>query len=172
MGYRALVVDDQVPLAEVVTSYLEREQFEALVADNGVDAIAVAREFDTEIDTILGLTVGADDYITKPFSTRELVARIRAMLRRPRVLQTTIAASEREVAPPRRFGPLSIDVAGCIGSGTRRATANRSPIFNSLSCVHPSNVRSALDPVAYASRPEASRSMNASRRPIGHSFSI
>jgi DNA-binding response OmpR family regulator len=60
MGYRALVVDDQVPLAEVVTSYLEREQFEALVADNGVDAIAVAREFDTEIDTILGLTVGAD----------------------------------------------------------------------------------------------------------------
>ena len=39
---------------------------------------------DTEIDTIVGLSVGADDYVTKPFSPRELVARIRAMLRRPR----------------------------------------------------------------------------------------
>ena len=147
-GYRALVVDDEVPLAEVVVSYLEREQFEATVADNGVDALAVARELDpdvvildiglpgidglevcrqlrtfsdayvvmltardTEIDTVLGLTVGADDYITKPFSPRELVARIRAMLRRPRVLQTTTGTPEREVAPPRRFGPLDIDVA-------------------------------------------------------------
>ncbi len=147
-GYRALVVDDEVPLAEVVASYLEREQFEAIVTDNGVDALTVARELDpdvvildlglpgidglevcrqlrmfsdayvvmltardTEIDTVLGLTVGADDYITKPFSPRELVARIRAMLRRPRVLQTTTGASEREVAPPRRFGPLDIDVA-------------------------------------------------------------
>jgi DNA-binding response OmpR family regulator len=146
-GYRALVVDDEVPLAEVVASYLEREQFEAIVADNGVDALAVARELDpdvvildlglpgidglevcrqlrtfsdayvvmltardTEIDTVLGLTVGADDYITKPFSPRELVARIRAMLRRPRVVQNT-AAAEPEVAPPRRFGPLGIDVA-------------------------------------------------------------
>ena len=43
-GYRALVVDDELPLAEVVASYLEREQFEAVVAANGVDAIAVARE--------------------------------------------------------------------------------------------------------------------------------
>ena len=37
-----------------------------------------------EIDKILGLTVGADDYLTKPFSPRELVARIKALLRRPR----------------------------------------------------------------------------------------
>ncbi len=147
-GYRALVVDDEVPLAEVVASYLEREQFEVVVADNGVDALAAARELDpdvvildlglpgidglevcrqlrtfsdayvvmltardTEIDTVLGLTVGADDYITKPFSPRELVARIRAMLRRPRVLQTTTGVPERDVEPPRRFGPLGIDVA-------------------------------------------------------------
>nr|WP_228032517.1 response regulator transcription factor [Mycolicibacterium sp. P9-22] len=147
-GYRALVVDDEVPLAEIVASYLQREQFEAIVADNGIEAIAVAREFDpdvvildlglpgidglevcrqlrtfsdayvvmltardAEIDTVLGLTVGADDYITKPFSPRELVARIRAMLRRPRVLQTTAAAApEQQPAPPRQFGSLSIDV--------------------------------------------------------------
>ena len=37
-----------------------------------------------EVDRIIGLTVGADDYLTKPFSPRELVARVRAMLRRPR----------------------------------------------------------------------------------------
>jgi DNA-binding response OmpR family regulator len=37
-----------------------------------------------EVDKLIGLSVGADDYITKPFSNRELVARIRAMLRRPR----------------------------------------------------------------------------------------
>ena len=147
-GYRALVVDDELPLAEVVASYLEREQFEAVVAANGVDAIAVARDLDpdvvildiglpgidglevcrqlrtfsdayivmltardTEIDTVLGLTVGADDYITKPFSPRELVARIRAMLRRPRVLQSAATTAETDVTPPRRFGALSIDVA-------------------------------------------------------------
>lgn len=37
---------------------------------------------DTEIDKVVGLEIGADDYIAKPFSTRELVARVRAMLRR------------------------------------------------------------------------------------------
>ncbi|WP_436277459.1 response regulator [Mycolicibacterium frederiksbergense] len=148
MGYRALVVDDEVPLAEVVASYLEREQFEVVVADNGVDAIAVARELDpdvvvldlglpgidglevcrqlrtfsdayvvmltardAEIDTVLGLTVGADDYITKPFSPRELVARIRAMLRRPRIQQIVPASAERIAPAPRSFAALSIDVA-------------------------------------------------------------
>jgi len=37
---------------------------------------------DSEVDTIVGLELGADDYVTKPYSTRELVARIRAVLRR------------------------------------------------------------------------------------------
>jgi two-component system response regulator RegX3 len=37
---------------------------------------------DTEIDKVVGLEIGADDYITKPFSTRELLARVRAVLRR------------------------------------------------------------------------------------------
>ncbi|MFZ5434927.1 MAG: response regulator transcription factor [Bacillota bacterium] len=37
---------------------------------------------DSEVDTVVGLEIGADDYITKPFSTRELVARVRAVLRR------------------------------------------------------------------------------------------
>jgi DNA-binding response OmpR family regulator len=46
-----------------------------------------------EIDRVVGLSVGADDYLGKPFSPRELVARVKALLRRPR---TTVATS----APP------------------------------------------------------------------------
>jgi len=54
-----------------------------------------------EVDRVVGLTVGADDYVTKPFSARELSARIAAMRRRPRVKQDT---AERE------FDGLRIDV--------------------------------------------------------------
>jgi two-component system response regulator VicR len=43
---------------------------------------------DSEIDKIIGLEIGADDYLTKPFSMRELVARIRAMLRRAEMIET------------------------------------------------------------------------------------
>jgi DNA-binding response OmpR family regulator len=45
-----------------------------------------------EIDRVVGLSVGADDYLTKPFSPRELVARVKALLRRPRTLPTGDAA--------------------------------------------------------------------------------
>ncbi len=62
---------------------------------DGVEACRLIRQFtdayiimltarDDEVDKILGLSMGADDYIVKPFSPRELIARIRAMLRRPR----------------------------------------------------------------------------------------
>jgi len=46
---------------------------------------------DSELDRVLGLELGADDYVTKPFSTPELVSRIRAMLRRRELDQTTKA---------------------------------------------------------------------------------
>jgi DNA-binding response OmpR family regulator len=62
-----------------------------------------------EIDKLIGLSVGADDYLTKPFSPRELLARIHAMLRRPRT--TTASAHPTREEPPRSFGALSIDVA-------------------------------------------------------------
>jgi DNA-binding response OmpR family regulator len=60
-----------------------------------------------EIDRIMGLTVGADDYLVKPFSPRELVARVKALLRRPRADQ-----GEAPPASPSRLPPgLEIDEA-------------------------------------------------------------
>jgi DNA-binding response OmpR family regulator len=49
-----------------------------------------------EIDRIIGLEVGADDYLTKPFSMRELVARVRAMLRRYDMLREELRATQEE----------------------------------------------------------------------------
>jgi DNA-binding response OmpR family regulator len=87
----------------------------------GIDGIGVCRRLrqfsdayvlmltarSEEIDKIIGLSVGADDYLTKPFSPRELVARIKAMLRRPR----TGPEAVRESPTPMDFGDLVIDVA-------------------------------------------------------------
>lgn len=87
----------------------------------GLDGVEVCRQIrtfsdcyvlivtarDDEVDKIIGLSVGADDYITKPFSLRELVARVQAVLRRPRVQQEAHSA-----AHVRPFGELVIDVAG------------------------------------------------------------
>ena len=50
---------------------------------------------DEEIDRILGLEMGGDDYVTKPFSPRELVARVNVILRRARARQSNAAAARR-----------------------------------------------------------------------------
>lgn len=84
----------------------------------GMDGIEVCRQLRTftdcyvlmltartdEIDKVIGLSVGADDYITKPFSLRELVARIQAVLRRPR---TGTQDSEAIIS-----GEMHLDTAG------------------------------------------------------------
>lgn len=89
----------------------------------GLDGVEVCRQLRTftdcyivmltartdEVDKLVGLGVGADDYLTKPFSPRELVARVRAMLRRPRTGAAGADLTREE--PPRVFGRLRVDVA-------------------------------------------------------------
>ncbi len=63
-----------------------------------------------EVEKLIGLSVGADDYVTKPFSPREVVARVKAMLRRPRAHDQS-APPVVDDAPPLRIGALVIDEA-------------------------------------------------------------
>jgi DNA-binding response OmpR family regulator len=58
-----------------------------------------------EVDKLVGLASGADDYLTKPFSPRELVARVQAVLRRPRGGAPAAAAPDRRV-----LGPVEVDL--------------------------------------------------------------
>jgi len=75
----------------------------ALRRDSGVPIIMLTARAD-ESDKLVGLELGADDYVTKPFSPKELVARVRAVLRRTE--QATAAATAELI----RVGELEIDV--------------------------------------------------------------
>jgi DNA-binding response OmpR family regulator len=66
---------------------------------------------DEEIDRVIGLEMGADDYMTKPFSMREFLARVKAQLRRVRLIREemdTEAVQHKEIL---RFGSLTLDLA-------------------------------------------------------------
>jgi len=70
----------------------------------------------TETDKVIGLEIGADDYVTKPFSTKELIARIRALLRRVEYLKS----------PPSgilKFGALEVDL------NSRTVTINKKSVY-------------------------------------------
>jgi two-component system, OmpR family, response regulator RegX3 len=76
----------------------------AIRAESSVPVIIVTAK-DTEADTVTGLELGADDYVTKPFSVRELLSRVRANLRRT-LLAPEDGASEEIL----RGGPVELDV--------------------------------------------------------------
>ncbi|MBM3781636.1 MAG: response regulator transcription factor [Acidobacteria bacterium] len=139
---RALIVEDDADIGQLVARYLQKAGFVATVLTSGRDVLAQARREppdvllldvmlpgmdglelcralrtdtatalvpiilltarDGEDERIAGLETGADDYITKPFSPKEVVARVRALLRRTH----RIAPS----APTLTYGPLSVDV--------------------------------------------------------------
>jgi DNA-binding response OmpR family regulator len=72
-----------------------------------------------EVDKVVGLEVGADDYMTKPFSMRELMARVKALLRRERLIREKLAAEsdsddempDAAARAPLIYGDLTIDLA-------------------------------------------------------------
>lgn len=148
-GLRAMVVEDEAPLASLVATYLERDGFETTITGDGADAVLLARQVDPdvvvldlglphldgvevcrqlrafsdayvvmltarteEIDTLIGLSVGADDYMSKPFSPRELMARNQAMLRRPRSHSVPPPAEPVAAAATHSFGDLNLDING------------------------------------------------------------
>jgi DNA-binding response OmpR family regulator len=64
-----------------------------------------------ETDRVVGLEVGADDYVTKPFSMRELMARVRAMLRRTEMMKQEAVSGVRPALPCLKAGDFEIDAA-------------------------------------------------------------
>jgi two-component system response regulator VicR len=67
---------------------------------------------DSEVDRVVGLELGADDYVVKPFSVRELMARVKSVLRRARPQPDAVPSSESVAGPPVvRVGPLAVDAA-------------------------------------------------------------
>lgn len=138
---KALIVDDDRVLADVLAFTLRREGFEILLAYDGatalqrfaeeapdlvvldvnlprLDGFSVCRQMRAQADTpiilltvrgeeddiVRGLALGADDYMTKPFSPRQLVARVHAVLRRSR-------AGQRAAPPVQRVGDLVLDTS-------------------------------------------------------------
>ncbi|MFO7944593.1 MAG: response regulator transcription factor [Anaerolineales bacterium] len=65
---------------------------------------------DEEIDRVLGLEIGADDYLTKPFSMRELVARVKAQLRRQRLVKHELNQEKESEENILQFGNLAVDL--------------------------------------------------------------
>ncbi len=125
-GLQASAVADGARMREALAT----QRVDLLVLDlmlPGVDGIALCRELrapgaahghlpiimltarSDEADRIVGLELGADDYLAKPFAARELLARIRSVLRRTRMLPPNLARSEpsREL----RFGEWRLDTA-------------------------------------------------------------
>ena len=148
---RILFVEDERSISEPFSHALEREGFEAVVAQTAAEALQLADSIDpdlvlldlmlpdgdgrdvcrelrrrserpiimltargTETDRIVGLELGADDYVVKPFSGPEVIARIRAVLRR--------SASAPDQARAIRVGSLELDGA------SRRVTLDGSEL--------------------------------------------
>jgi two-component system OmpR family response regulator len=138
---RAVVVDDEDSLTDLLSMALRYEGWDVRIAADGQKALSTIREFRPDVivldvmlpdidglsvlsrlradgiqtpilfltakdsvdDRVAGLTVGGDDYVTKPFSLEELVARLRALIRRSRITHSSADDSLIEV------GDLSLD---------------------------------------------------------------
>lgn len=128
-GYKALTVEDGRAALEIA----RKEKPALIILDvmlPGMDGFEVCRLLrkeqnvpilmltarGEEIDRIVGLEMGADDYLTKPFSMRELLARVKALLRRVEMIRQDVEAEASELRPRPQpaqlaFGNLAIDEA-------------------------------------------------------------
>ena len=132
-GFAVRAVADALQLDRMLT----RERFDVLVLDlmmPGEDGLSICRRLRASgetipimmltargdpVDRIIGLEMGADDYLPKPFEPRELAARLQAMLRRQAM---DAAGSALPRAPVVRFGPFVLDMAA------RSLTRNGEPV--------------------------------------------
>ncbi len=154
MSIRVLLVDDDVRLHELLTSYLEQNgvvvvkafdglsglrelensAFDAVLLDvmmPGIDGLEVCRRIrlksripvimltakGDETDRVVGLELGADDYVSKPFSPRELLARLRAVLRRstPETIAERLVVGDLTLEPASRevrLGGMPVELTG------------------------------------------------------------
>ncbi|MDQ8046344.1 MAG: response regulator transcription factor [Solirubrobacteraceae bacterium] len=106
--------DDTIDLVLLDVSLPGIDGFEVcrrLRATSAVPIIMLTARTD-EIDTVLGLELGADDYVTKPFSIRELTSRVRAALRRSEMLARAATAAPAPVEEQLTVGDLVVDLAG------------------------------------------------------------
>jgi len=119
-GYEVVTADDGAKAIEIART----EKPDLIILDvmlpevSGLEVCRILRKETTtpilmltarveETDKIVGLEIGADDYMTKPFSLRELIARVRAMLRRTRMAETKTEAKTGTMT----IGEITIDVA-------------------------------------------------------------
>src|SRR3954462_6658906 len=121
-GYRVVAAGD----GEAAVAAFGRESPDLVLLDlmlprlNGIEVtrrlratssvpILMLTARDSEVDKVVGLEIGADDYVTKPFSLRELQARVRAMLRRA---DAGGGAGTTRPAEPIALGNVSVDLVG------------------------------------------------------------
>ena len=93
---KILIVDDDNNIAELISLYLTKECYDTKIVNDGEQALIAFEHYKPNMllldlmlsakgevfDKVLGLELGADDYILKPFDSKELVARVKAVLRR------------------------------------------------------------------------------------------
>ncbi len=147
MAKRVLVVDDEPNIVDILRFNLEREGYEVLTAEDGVQGLEMARSSDPDLilldvmmpemdgfqvcreirkadkltpiimltareeetDRVMGLELGADDYVSKPFSVRELMARVRTNIRRQTAMNETETGKKEGMI---RAGSISVDTSG------------------------------------------------------------